>query len=57
MVVYWRDAGWEEQTVFVQSQLLIAVDGRLSVVRLGIQNRKHNVKMSGVKTRSYKNGF
>jgi len=26
VVVYWGDAGWEEQTVFVQTQLLITLD-------------------------------
>lgn len=34
MVVYGGDAGWEELTIFVQSQLLLAVERRLAVVRL-----------------------
>lgn len=34
MVVYWRDARWEELTVFVQSQPLLAVNCRLTVIRL-----------------------
>ena len=50
MVVYWRDAGWEELTVFVQSQLLVAVDRWLAVVRLGIE-KKHDTLESKQMTR------
>lgn len=34
MVVYGGDAGWEELAIFVQSQLLLAVERRLAVVGL-----------------------
>lgn len=43
MVVYRGDAGWEELAVFVQSQLLIAVDRRLAVVRLQIQKTERTL--------------
>lgn len=44
MVVYGGDAGWEELTIFVQSQLLLAVKRRLTVVGL-----KHPEIEEGIK--------
>lgn len=38
MVVYGGDAGWEELAIFVQSQLLLAVERWLAVV--GLERRE-----------------
>lgn len=44
VVVYWRDTRREQLTVFVQSQLFLAVDRRLAVIRLA--GRKHDTHVS-----------